>query len=824
MASDLASMNGGSAKAPGLPVSQLNDPQSLTAKYESLKRNREMLERQWKLNLAFYKGKQYTYYNKAARKILSLPTEEGEKPRYRVRVISNQIISGAQSLLAKYLKTRPQMMASPGSGNDSDVKAAEMAELLLEYWWQDFQMDDLLEEAMLWGIVAGQGYWKVCWDDAAGKQMSFMLDPQGQPILDEAMQEEFRAQLAQFGITPQEQVVYLGDVRVEVVSPFDVYFDPTARSFKDVKWAIQVAYLEPDTIKARYPKANSVTPDSVPATPDLGITNPSSSDFSVKKVLTGYFLPTPAMPKGRIVTWTDKQILEDKAWDHPTNKLPFVKFPGLRVPGELYDSSVIEHAISIQKELNRTLSQIVEAKNLTVRPQWMAPVGAMRTRRTDEPGAVWEYNPVGGQKPEPVPIQPLPAYVFEHLADLKLRLDDIFGKTEITEGAVPPNVEAGVAIDLLQEMAVDRFVSTIRLMELSIARAGQLMLEFAQKYYIEPRLIKVAGSTKSTQAKQFTRADIDGNISVHVETGSGLPRTRAGRQARIEWMIESGLIRPYQAWKHVDLADMKNLSDSFALDEDQAYRENEKLNVGEPINPVAMQQAQQSVQQAQQTGQNPDTGQPFESMQDFMLWAQQTMQSAAVTPGLLDNHQVHMDIHGRVIKSIEFESLDPQLQQMYMQHVQQHFQIWRTVLPIPNPEAPKINLQLKSTVGPSTQEKILTQAGIPVTTEDTSEPPLETWVSDSVDDPDVDGGSPGEDGGVNLAKVAQITANAQAQALATHNQAHANSVKQQVDTVGKMQKIQQAAELHQVKMRQAQAQAEAAQRKAKERPPSGGSQ
>lgn len=821
MASDLSSMYKGSSSSPaGMPISQLATAQQLTAKLESVRQSRNMLERQWKINLAFYKGKQYTYYNKAARKILSLPTEEGEKPRYRVRLISNQIVSGAQSLLAKYLKTRPVMMASPGSGSDSDVKAAEMAEMLLEYWWQDLQLDDLLEEAMLWGIVAGQGYWKICWDEHAGKQMSFLLDAQGQPVLDEVLKDLFRAELGKRGVEPQEQTVYMGDIRVEAVSPFDMHFDPTAKHFRDVKWAIQCFNMEPDQIKARY--GVDLPPDSVPATPDLSATYGSGADLSVRKLYCGYFLPNPALPRGRIVTWSGEKILEDKSWDYPTNELPFVKFPGIRVPGELYDSSVIEHAISIQKELNKTLSQIVEAKNMTIRPQWMAPNGALRQRRTDEPGAVWEYNPVGGQKPEQVPVASLPAYVFEHLSDLKNRLDDIFGKTEISEGSVPPNVEAGVAIDLLQEMAIDRFVSTIRLMELSLARAGQLMLELAKEYYIEPRMVKIAGGSKSTQVRQFSRADIDGNISVHVETGSGLPRTRAGRQARIQWFIESGIIRPDQAWKHVDLADMKSISDSFALDEDQAYRENEKLNTGEPLNPVALQQAQQAVMQAQQTGIDPDTQQPFQSMQDFTLWAQQTMMTAAIQPGLLDNHQTHLDIHSRVIKSLEFDSLDPQFQQAYMQHVQQHFDIMRSILPIPNPEAPKINLQLKSTVGPSTQSRILNAAGVPTTPDEAAEPPLETWVSDSVDKPDVDGDSPGQDGGVNLAKVAQITAQAKAQAASAASQAHQSSVQSQADVFGKMQQLQQAAELHQQKLRAASAQADAAERKAKERPQSGG--
>src|SRR5678809_1487114 len=133
---------------------------------------------------SFYKGRQYTYYNRHTNRIESRPVDDGEKPRYIVRLVSNQILTGAHSLLAKYTKTKPVMQASPGSGTDADIKAAQTAERLLEYLWDELDLDDKLGEALLWGIVAGQGYWKITWDPHAGKAMSFLLDPQGQPILD----------------------------------------------------------------------------------------------------------------------------------------------------------------------------------------------------------------------------------------------------------------------------------------------------------------------------------------------------------------------------------------------------------------------------------------------------------------------------------------------------------------------------------------------------------------------------------------------------------------------------------------------------------------
>lgn len=806
-----------------LPVSRLSKAIDLQKKYDSVSRSRQLLDRQWKINLAFYKGRQYVYFNRRSRRIESLPTEDGEKPKYRIRLTSNQIAPGTQSLISKLLKTKPRMMATPGTSSDKDLQAAQMSERLLEFWWDDFGLDDSLEEGLLWAAVAGQGYWKICWDEHAGRQMSFLLGPDGQPILDDHAKDQFRALLEQHQIPPQEQVVYMGDIKVEVVSPFHLFIDPSAKKFSEAKWAFHESYLDPDTLKAMYKK--DLPPDSTPASPEdtLPMGSSDRSNLTVRKVVTGYFLPTASMPKGRIVTWSGEHILDDQPWYYPTNELPFVKFPGVRVPGEVYDTSVVEQAIPIQKELNRTLSQIVEYKNLTIKPQWKAPVGSIMQAPNDEPGAIWEYNPIGAMAPEPIMPTALPAYVFNHLESLKVRLDEIFAKTEITEGSVPPNVEAGTAIDLLQEMATDRLAPQIRLIEMSIARAGRLMLSLAKKYYIEPRMLKIRGSAGSFQVKQFTQSDIDGAVNVVVESGSGLPRTRAGRQARIMEMIDRQLIRPDQAYKYLDMADMTGLAQQFALDEDQARREHEKLNQGQILNQQALQEAQGQVQMAGQMGVNPETGEPFQDENDFEMWAQQAMQSAAVSPGVLDNDAVHLDIHAQVIKGVEFERMPPEVQQAYVMHAMQHQGRLQSQQQAPS-EPVRTTLQLKSTVGPTTQAEILSSQGVNVTPEQTSEPPLETWVSDSVDKADVDGSGPGQDGGVNLAKVAQINADAQANALAKAQDSNRSAISAEADLIDRVNQSRREEELHGEKLRGAAAQADAAEKNARvagQKPPSG---
>jgi hypothetical protein len=381
--------------------------------------------------------------------------------------------------------------------------------------------------------------------------------------------------------------------------------------FEDAKYAICTHSLDVDDIWARWKVGSRPTPSRLARRRAPVLEQRDGLRATVKKVHIGYFKPTASLPNGRYVVWIENpnQILEDTAWPYPTHDLPLVKFPGVRMPGSIYDGAYVEQAIPLQKELNRTLSQIVEYKNLTIKPRVWAPTGSVRTRLTSEPGGLYEYNPIGGFKPEIEQLPTMPPYVFEHLKEIAARLKEVFALTEISEGGVPPNVEAGIAIDLLQELAADRLAPTIKLIERSIARAGRIMLSLAQKYYIEPRQMRIIGSGGSVQVQKFNQADIAGGVTIRVETGSGLPRTRAGRQAQIERWIDKGIIPPDKAWKYVDSADLKGLAAQFQADDDQANREIEKIERGEPINPEALAQAKATVQQ----GTNPQTQQPFQN-------------------------------------------------------------------------------------------------------------------------------------------------------------------------------------------------------------------
>jgi hypothetical protein len=237
----------------------------------------------------------------------------------------------------------------------------------------------------------------------------------------------------------------------------------------------------------------------------------------------------------------------------------------------------------------------------------------------------------------------------------------------------------------------------------------------------------VIGSGGASHIQKFTQADLGTGVDIRVEGGSGLPRTRAGRQERIFRMVETQLISPHAALKHLDIADVEGLAAMIRADEEQATREIDKIMRGQPLNPAALQDALAAVQQ----GINPQTGEAIQSPQE----AQQILEQAAYSPGPLDNHAAHLDSHGFVVKSVEFDTYPPEIQRIILLHAQLH---QSAMAQPPEPVEPKIGLNIRSTMGPSGTAKLLARSGVDITPEEAQEPPLETAVYDSIDKPDAD--------------------------------------------------------------------------------------
>jgi hypothetical protein len=748
----------------------LTTPGILAEKRKTTEQLRGVLKREWALNREYNNGNQWSFWNSQMLRVESMPADAG--PAGKVRLQSNQIKPGLASFVAQLIKTRPTIYAEPNSAGDTDVKSAQMATSLFESLFEDLGLNSKAAEALYEAGLSG-GYWLVSWDTLAGKPMTFTLGPDGQPIMDDELAEVFIDQLTeqaeQAGHDPQEvlavakKTVYLGDISVKVMMAENVLLDPGAASFDDCKWAICRHSMDPDEIQARWGKY--VPPNASKSTDvPLAFANVEERKpvATVREVFIMYTKPCPALPDGRYVVWVEgpDMILQDMKWPWKHRFLPLVKFPGLYRPDSPYDDPVVSEARPMQKDLNKTLSQFVEHKNITVRPQMLAPQGSLRQKLTSEPGAVIEFNPVMNMIPQWREIPNLPPWLFEHLNGLQGRIDRVFNRIPSSRDQIPARADGGGLLEAMQEATSDQISTIIMGLEDALARAGNIMASLAQQYYAEPRLMRIRGTGGSVQVKKFEAADIEGGFTFKPRYGTGLPRTRQGKLDAIIQLVQEQILTPQQALKELELGSVKAVQNQLMADEDQAFREHDKILRGQPINEGALQDAQNQLQQFQQQaqqivemltqgkpvdldqdGQPDDPQQVLTQLQQQMQELQQQLQQAPWQPLDFENWEQHVETHGTYMKSPEFERLPPQAQAIFIQHYNLTYQRLievRMAMPDANHKT-SVNVRAMATVSAPTMAKILSKSGIDSPAQEVSQPPLDTAVIDSLNQPKADG-------------------------------------------------------------------------------------
>src|ERR1700743_1347700 len=130
---------------------------------------RTRLEPTWQLNLAFYQGYQWLFWNHGR-------LDKPRLDRHRVTITDNRIIGVVRNEIAKMTKQNPAWQVVPTSAVDEDTQAAETGEKVLSYLWRHLNMKHCLEDALLWSRITGAGFWKVCWDSTKGDRVQVLTD------------------------------------------------------------------------------------------------------------------------------------------------------------------------------------------------------------------------------------------------------------------------------------------------------------------------------------------------------------------------------------------------------------------------------------------------------------------------------------------------------------------------------------------------------------------------------------------------------------------------------------------------------------------------
>jgi hypothetical protein len=614
------------------------------SEYDKMKSSRQRIRRQWDINLEMYGGNQYVTALAGASPAL---TRVGtpQSPRHRERSVTNRIKPIIRTEITKQTSQRPSVTVVPASGEDDDLFAAQAGEAVWDFMYEHYNIKWVMERNAFWTSTCGNGFVKTWWDSS--KKDSLFRNVMGMPTV--------------------------GNIRYGVVTPYNIFVPDLLGEDVEDQPQVFEAYTRPvewanrqfggDYTATIAAKTEIFEANYFQATGD------NNQPDSVL-IIEAWIKPgaTKLLKEGGLVTICSDQLvgLTEGMW-YSHEEYPYSHTKHV-MTGKFYGASVLDDINSLQREYNRTRSQIIESKNRMARPQLLAPIGTMDVSKyTSEPGLIIQYKPALGE-PKPLAIQPIPQYVLQEVERIISDMEDLSGQHQVSRGMAPgQGVVAATAIAYLQEKDDAIISTTISSIEQTIAKMARQGLTLAVDYWDIPRIIRVAGTDRSFDSFMLKGSDIANGLDIRVEPGSALPQSKAARQAFLMDLFTAGAITSQQMLDMMEIGGVQTLVDRMRIDMRCAQRENLRMKQLTPqkIAEFNLQTMEAAIQGMQGTV-DPQRGLPTVDPTNL------TTYPPMVKVNKWDNHDVHVTTHNNYRKSQEFEGLPPEVQDQFEKHIQIH--------------------------------------------------------------------------------------------------------------------------------------------------------
>lgn len=557
------------------------------------------------------------------------PGQRSGKPAHRIRNRYNFVRPLVDTKVSSSTTKVPSYEVNPTGTDPQTVAAAQLAEKILRMGYFTWYLREARVQAATLAIGGGGVSYAMPYFDGMVGPFVELQDP------------------ATGEITNQGE----GEIKVAVYGRNEVLSEPGVEFHHSRWYAIRTA---------RPISEVEGMEDFIPG-PLVGDANTTDQPTEVPTkdmvLVTMYFeRPCPDWPDGRFLTYANgRQILPeaqypmrrgDKAVDRPClHELMY----RMDVDGGA-DLGLTWELIDFQRTANDCYNKIIELKNRALNLQILAPVGSLTKPRTDEPGGITYYNPIGGQKPEweKAPDSNIMAQLMNVLDRV---LTDMRSCAADAEVHVASNVSAG-AIQFVQQQAANRWLQYIDGLARWDSEVAAHCLMLAQEHYTEERVLKIKGRYGWEPDGAFRGADILGQIDVRVNPSSVETQSRSAIQQQLGWIQANfpGFLRPEVAIELVLTGtNTEAVIESFEFDKARANMVIQKIRDGS-----VMSMPPQSIPVPGPP--DPLTGAPSEQEAAVPGWM----------PRPFDNVDIQLWVIETWMKSDDYNRLPPEMQAVAM--------------------------------------------------------------------------------------------------------------------------------------------------------------
>jgi len=495
---------------------------------------RRNFENTWQLNINFFLGNQYCYISPSGEIM-----EYGKQYFWQEREVYNHIANLIEIRLAKLARVRPAVSVVPFSDDENDIHCAKTSRKILKCVNHNINISKIMSQGTMWSEICGTVFYKVDWDNNAGKLIG--KDVNGQPIKE-------------------------GEVNVQVVSPFEIY--PDSNTYNSVDECMSIIYarsFHKDVVKNNWgvdvegKDLDVFTLDTLGTSGGLGYTTLSNTMAKKLKkdqvlILEKYEKPTVEYPNGRLIIVAGDKLIY--VGDLPyVNKaeskrgFPFIKQSCIPTPNCFWGTSIIERCIPIQRSFNAIKNRKHEFLNRLTMGILSVEDGSLDLENLEEeglsPGKVLIHRQ-GSSAPTLLPTGSVPVDFQQEEDALITEFINVSGVNDLaTSDYLSRGNISGIALQLFIEQDETKMLTTVDEIKMTIKEISKHILRLYKQFVVTSHMSRMIGKNGKIELFYWKGSDINSEEIVF-EVDGQINESPAQKRSMIFELLKSGLLQNEQ--------------------------------------------------------------------------------------------------------------------------------------------------------------------------------------------------------------------------------------------------------------------------------------
>jgi len=460
-------------------------------------------------------------------------------------IVVNLAFSTINVIAPSVSVNHPKIVVSATEQENAD--RAAFVEAVVNYLWRHHDFRKPFRRAVKDFLINGHGWLKVGWKFV--EQERTVTEVERDEMVDEAILEAEtfameNAALAGGLPTDEEIIVNVPNTMsvvvedqpfVERVSPFDIYIDPEATCMEDAQWICQriVRPLEEAKKDKRYKQAarRRLTADGILYPMFQNRERQEQEEFlSEEDRVAIYEYYDIASNTMSVFSQSGEEFLVDPIPMPYAYGQPFVMLRNYDVPDFFYPMGDLESIESLQLELDKTRTQLINARKRYARKylyheRSFGPEGR-EALESDQDGRlvpVVDENKPLQEVVVPMPQTPLSPEVYNTSAIIEEDINTVSGVSEYARGQMPEIRRTATEASIIADAGNARAADKLAIVEISIGQIARRVIQLMQQFMTGEQMARIAGKGGEDLFFTYSREDIIGEFDFTVEGGSTQP-------------------------------------------------------------------------------------------------------------------------------------------------------------------------------------------------------------------------------------------------------------------------------------------------------------